>query len=423
MGNNHSRKPKPINQLHLDGNFIKRYASASEAAKVTGANAANITSVCKGRIKKTKGFKWEYDNTNKEKAVAKKELNIIANEMLVEVNKYCVLEDGYAEIIVLWAMGTYFIDKINYFPRLIITAQTPGCGKSQVLKVLRMLTVNSKISLRPSAPLLYRLDKSDNPVRLIDEVDRWMKTSAGRDAIDLLNAGVEKGAEVEKIHPNTLRIEVFEVFMPLALAGIRLEERLEKTLRERSIILNVKQETGAKKLYGNTGVSTTEQLRSRLVKASSVLMSNFKHTEPPLIGSSRDQDVWYSLFACAELLGVKWKKTINQQYKKFTSNHEEQDERIKLLLNIKEIIDDDILKSEYVNVNKIYYIGSKILLDDLLKSDMYFWKDDKLDAKKLATTLKGFSVKTRRINVKNPSRKITVYAVDQLMKLVNKYAV
>lgn len=53
-----------VNQLDLDGNFIKQYISLTEAALATNSSIAKISTVCskrEGRIKHN-GFKWEYVN-------------------------------------------------------------------------------------------------------------------------------------------------------------------------------------------------------------------------------------------------------------------------------------------------------------------------------------------------------------------------
>ena len=49
----------PINQLTLDGRFVRCFPSGQEA-KRAGYNQANISSVIAGKRKSHAGFKWEY---------------------------------------------------------------------------------------------------------------------------------------------------------------------------------------------------------------------------------------------------------------------------------------------------------------------------------------------------------------------------
>ena len=56
---------KPVSQYSLDGNFIKSYPSAKNAALAVGLKkkGSQITSVCKGHGKTAKGYIWKYTNS------------------------------------------------------------------------------------------------------------------------------------------------------------------------------------------------------------------------------------------------------------------------------------------------------------------------------------------------------------------------
>lgn len=51
---------KPVNQLTLDGGFIRRWESMTEAGNALGISRTHISSVCRGRRKNAGGFRWEY---------------------------------------------------------------------------------------------------------------------------------------------------------------------------------------------------------------------------------------------------------------------------------------------------------------------------------------------------------------------------
>jgi hypothetical protein len=55
--NPHSKR---VLQLDLNGNRITSYDSIREAAVATNSNASSITSVCRGRLIQTNGYKWQY---------------------------------------------------------------------------------------------------------------------------------------------------------------------------------------------------------------------------------------------------------------------------------------------------------------------------------------------------------------------------
>lgn len=62
--NNFNDRPKrfmkPVEQLTVDGEIIKRFDSVNDAARSIGVNPASISGVLSGRRVKTGGYKWRY---------------------------------------------------------------------------------------------------------------------------------------------------------------------------------------------------------------------------------------------------------------------------------------------------------------------------------------------------------------------------
>ena len=52
--------PSPVNQYTLEGEFIRKWSSAKEAAKALGGRAQNIRLVAGGYNKISIGYLWEY---------------------------------------------------------------------------------------------------------------------------------------------------------------------------------------------------------------------------------------------------------------------------------------------------------------------------------------------------------------------------
>jgi hypothetical protein len=55
---------KGVRMLNLDGEYIKSFPSVKAAAMEIGVNSENISRVCKGRNETSKGYRWEYSQTN-----------------------------------------------------------------------------------------------------------------------------------------------------------------------------------------------------------------------------------------------------------------------------------------------------------------------------------------------------------------------
>ena len=53
---------KPVLQIDLEGNIVKKWDSLTDAARTLRLQVSNISHCCSGRIKTTGGFKWAYDS-------------------------------------------------------------------------------------------------------------------------------------------------------------------------------------------------------------------------------------------------------------------------------------------------------------------------------------------------------------------------
>lgn len=60
LGNQYANKP--ILQLDMDGKFIRRWESVSQAARGVGRAACSITICARGLVRHSAGFKWKYEN-------------------------------------------------------------------------------------------------------------------------------------------------------------------------------------------------------------------------------------------------------------------------------------------------------------------------------------------------------------------------
>lgn len=63
------RQYRKINQLSLDGEFIKQWESISQIAKKLGIGNSHIIQCCKGERKQAYGYKWQYtDGLNQQRS-------------------------------------------------------------------------------------------------------------------------------------------------------------------------------------------------------------------------------------------------------------------------------------------------------------------------------------------------------------------
>ena len=62
------RSCKPVAQLTLDGGLVKVWRSARAAAKELNIQYKNISAVCRDKRKQAGGFKWRFENCQKQYA-------------------------------------------------------------------------------------------------------------------------------------------------------------------------------------------------------------------------------------------------------------------------------------------------------------------------------------------------------------------
>lgn len=57
---NKDLRKKEVQQFSIDGDFLAKYGSVSEAARITGLSKSCISKVCRAERKSSGGFLWEY---------------------------------------------------------------------------------------------------------------------------------------------------------------------------------------------------------------------------------------------------------------------------------------------------------------------------------------------------------------------------
>ena len=58
-----------INQLRLDGQFIRQWDSSMQIERETGYNQSNILKCCKGKRRYAYGFRWKYSDKSQQRKV------------------------------------------------------------------------------------------------------------------------------------------------------------------------------------------------------------------------------------------------------------------------------------------------------------------------------------------------------------------
>src|SRR5262249_11274962 len=121
--------------------------------------------------------------------------------------------------IAAWNVGTYFHRMFLSFPRLSLSGERES-GKSKVLTLLGAMSWNGMLMLNPTPAVLFRLVQEFRPTLLLDEIEDFGQEDR-KDILSIINSGYKKGATVPRCEGKEVRrVEKFDVYSPLAMAGI-----------------------------------------------------------------------------------------------------------------------------------------------------------------------------------------------------------
>jgi hypothetical protein len=153
------------------------------------------------------------------------------------VRTYVVVPDPrIAGLLAAWTLGTYCYRAFPIFPYLPIRSPEKRCGKTRLLKVLRLVAFNAgPLTAVPTEAQLFRGAASTGGAQFFDEMEGLRGDKERYDAlIAVLNVGFEQEGVVtrhEKRGDQWVE-QHYEVYAPRALAGIAA---LKDTLADRGL--------------------------------------------------------------------------------------------------------------------------------------------------------------------------------------------
>lgn len=134
---------------------------------------------------------------------------------------------------VIWIIGTYLHRCFPLYPYLCIQSPTKRCGKTRLLELIAALGFNSDgLQTTPTEAVLYRQAAITGGTLCWDEAESLgnIKDKSERNAI--LNVAYRKGGKVSRCEGENHEVKDYEVFRPIALAGI---SALPDTASDRSL--------------------------------------------------------------------------------------------------------------------------------------------------------------------------------------------
>jgi len=147
-------------------------------------------------------------------------------------------DESDADALALWVAMTYVMEHLEIAPMLYVTSPEPMCGKSTVMKLLKVFCHQAEMVSKITPAAIYRLIERDQPTLVFDEADRFLR--GNNELNGIINAGharFEATVIINKKLPdgNYEPIE-FPVWCAKAIAGIGKQD---DTLTSRSIVISL----------------------------------------------------------------------------------------------------------------------------------------------------------------------------------------
>lgn len=236
----------------------------------------------------------------------------VLQEALSAVMRHMSMREEDAIACVLWAVHTHIYEIFDHTPRLMITAPDAECGKTVLLyhMVGNLVTKPMPVENMKPAPF-FRLAESAHPTYLIDEGDVFLNVDS--DLMSGFNNGWEPHGGVLRCVGDDFDVRKFSTHTPVALAGVRIHEKLPPTTVSRCIIVNLERaaedEIAANDIYdAKVHRRALLDIGRKIARWCNDNRETVRHTDPELPPKviNRPADKWTPLFAIARAAGGNW---------------------------------------------------------------------------------------------------------------------
>jgi putative DNA primase/helicase len=237
---------------------------------------------------------------------------VLFTEIHGVIAKHVCLEPHRAEVATLWAVFTYVYDLFTVVPILRIYSSDKLCGKSTLLDVLEQLVIRPVVVSDPTNAAMFRSTPKYHPSWLLDEGQHYVMP--GSEMSHFLDSCYQKGRFAMRVNPNTMEVELFDVFGPVALASIKL---LTDTVESRGIHIRMERKRGSVEVpqlrdtidQNPEYFPTIRRKLARLRLDREEEIKTARPTRPPFLWN-REWDKWRPLYILAHVVGGDWPKRV-----------------------------------------------------------------------------------------------------------------
>jgi len=320
----------------------------------------------------------------------------------------------------LWVAHAHLMEAWESSPRLAFLSPEPGSGKTRALEVTELLVPRPVESINCTPAYLFRKISAEEgaPTLLYDEIDTLFgpKAKDNEEIRGVLNAGHRRGAVAGRcvVKGKIIETEELPAFCAVALAGLG---DLPETILTRSVIVRMRKrspgehvEPFRRRLEATHG----EELHDRLASWADVIRGSVTDAWPDMPDGIEDRnaDVWEALLAVADAAGNDWPGRARVAAVALVADSMAGTPSLGVLLlsDLRAIFDDPSRVPGVPLVPDLkaatHTPSMAIPTDDLLTAlhalDESPWdnlRGSPLNARGLATRLRGYGIKPKQIRV------------------------
>lgn len=322
---------------------------------------------------------------------------VIVSEIQNLIKKHVILSEHQTTILTLWVFGSYCINAFGIFPKLLITSPDKRCGKTTVLSVLRSIVNKALVASNVTSSAMFRSIELWQPTLLIDEGDTFINND-NEDLRGIINSGhtrdtayvLRTEGDNSNRHPKQ-----FSTWTPMAISMIK---NPPDTILDRSLVIKLRRKLSSEHItkWSFENFSEFESLRQQLKRWSDDNLERLKNYKPNIPDSDNDRatDNWLPLFSIASLIGSEWLIKLEEAFKSFGGDDEDNENISTLLLiDIKKIFAE-------TDTDKIH---SSDLVTKLIELEDRPWGEYRhgkpITANTLARLLGSFGIKPKQVRL------------------------
>ncbi len=233
----------------------------------------------------------------------------LLDDITQTVRRFIVCSPEIAAATALWAAFTWFIERVQVAPLLVITAPEKRCGKSQLLNLVERLACRPLVASNISSAAVYRVIEAHAPTLLLDEADSFFRDN--EELRGVVNSGhTRQSAYVIRTVGDEHEPKRFSTWGAKAVAGIG---HLAETIIDRAVVVELRRklphETADRLRHADPELF--DVLRRKLARLADD-GGGFVETARPNLPEAlndRAQDNWEPLLAIADYAGSHWPAT------------------------------------------------------------------------------------------------------------------